>query len=145
MFSASLCFVLLCVFGSPAENKVNPPPVTLVLAQDTYSKNEFTERLILVEQYRTFGGFVVTPDNNGLDVVAGYFPLQMRAGSRIRVDGGVSLATKPLPHRGTRANWVARAVVKVAGPLNLEWWHFSNSGADRPNPSLDALAVSFSW
>jgi len=139
---ASLCLAMWCAIGAPPEGQVYPPPFTLSLAQDVYSKNEFTERIILGEQYRIFAG-VVSGQHN-LTPIVGYFPLEI--GYRVvKVSGGVSAATSPVPVRGTKFNWVARARISLAPHLGIEWWHLSNARSAIPNPSLDAVAIAFSW
>lgn len=139
---ASLCFTMFCIFGSPAEGQTNPPPFTLSLAQEAISKGDFTERLLIGEQYRAFAGIVAGPYN--LTPFMGYFPLTIKTGP-ITLNGGASLATGSIPLGGTRANWTARLHIKLAGPLGIEYWHFSNARSAIPNPSLDALSIAFSW
>lgn len=139
---AALCFTVWCVFGPSELNGVNPPPTSLSFGREVYSINETLDRFVLVEQYHTVAG--LTFDGDRLNAVVGYFPLRLKWGP-VRFDGGASLATGTVPVRGTSANWVAALTVKLVGPLHLKYWHMSNGRSAIPNPSIDALLLSFKW
>lgn len=130
--TAALCLAIWCAFGSPVEGDAR-----LLFGQDVLLKNERTERLVLLETYSVFAGFVLPQV-----AVAGVLPLRIGAG-RFHFDGGASVASAPIPLHGTRANWVARAQLQLFDALSLDYLHFSNSGSGRPNPSLDALALGW--
>jgi hypothetical protein len=133
---APLCFAAWCLFGAPV-----PHETRVVVAQDAYATDEQTDRLALVEAQ---GAFVGVVDGNGQAAIAGLWPLRVRY-RRLHVDGGVSLATRPVPVRGTHANWIARAEVRVVSRLTVAWFHLSNAQGGGRNPSIDALAVGWSF
>lgn len=139
---AALCFTVWCLFGTPEANGIYPPPFALTLAHDAISKGSYEERAFFLEQYNTFAGLVqqrytITP-------VAGYFPFRLGVGP-IRLDGGASVASGPFPEGGTKANWTARLRIKIAGPLHLDYWHFSNARSAIPDPSVNMIGVTFRW
>lgn len=138
----NLCFAVWCAVGSSGLNATYPPPFSLTIGQEAVSKAELTERLVILEQYNAFVGLVTS--EHTLTPIVGYQPLNIRWW-RARLAGGAVLSTAPVPVRGTSANWTARLRLQVAGPLWIEWFHLSNARSAVPNPSLDALALRFSW
>jgi hypothetical protein len=57
-------------------------------------------------------------------------------------EGGAVIASTPVPDRGTNANFMARAQVRVTDRVAVVYWHWSNGHLGRMNPSVDALGLS---
>jgi hypothetical protein len=130
--TASLCLAIWCAFGAPIDGDAR-----MVVGRDAFLTNERVEHLVLVEIESVFAGYITDQS-----VVVGVMPLHIGRG-RLRLDGGVSVATAPVPLNGTRGNWVARLRYALTEKVTIEWLHFSNSGSGQRNPSLDALAIGW--
>ena len=129
----SLCLALWCAFGSPS------PSTSITIARDAYRTDDAVEWLALIEHRGLVSGYVTAPGA----ALVGVLPLRA-SWKRLTFEGGALYASRPVPPRGTTANWLARATVHVAGPLQISWWHVSNAGAgDAQNPSLDAIAIGW--
>lgn len=130
--SAALCFVIWCAVGEP------DLAMRAIVAQDLYSKNEQTERFVWVETRGVFGG-VVSNRSHWLPIV-GMLPISGNY-KRVRLAAGASLASQPVPVRGTRANWIARLTLSPLTSIEVSWLHVSNARSAIPNPSIDAIAI----
>lgn len=136
--SLSLCALVWCLFstGNPTGN-----PISISGAVDVYRPDDARERLVLVEARRAFVGLVA---GQRLAMVAGVVPLRFSIG-RLVLEGGALVATSPVPPRGTHANWVARASIRMSDHWTVGWLHVSNAQTGGHNPALDALSVSWSF
>lgn len=138
--SVSLCVVAWCAFtlGVPTD-----APRAVSVARDVYQQNEVVDHLALVEARRVFAGFAWMGDRQA--AIAGVLPLRVSWG-RVALNGGISVASAPVPLRGTRANWIACGDVELTRHVGVRWIHLSNGGgASGHNPSLDALAVNWNF
>jgi hypothetical protein len=132
--TAGACLLIWCLGAH------TPEPRRVVVAQDTYRKGGETARVLLAESRGLMAGWVFQPSIRDAALV-GWWLLRLHLG-RLSADGGAVMGTAPFPRRGTRANWAARFRLNVTRTLGLEYVHFSNSGAGRPNPSLDSFGLS---
>lgn len=135
--TAAFCFFAWCVFGTP-----EPPEWSVLLALDTYSRDEVDERVIAGSYGPVLGGLVTGDRPTAFGAVS---PLHL-AMKRLHFLGGVGYASRPLPRHGTKANWIAQASLQIAKNLSVGWLHVSNAGiGDVQNPSLDAAALSWAF
>jgi hypothetical protein len=75
-------------------------------------------------------------------VFAGVLPLTAALfHGHLLLAGGAMVASTDVPHEGTRANFLATAMVPVTDRLAIAYWHWSNGNLAN-NPSVNALGVS---
>lgn len=124
----AICFLAACLAGEAQ------PFRSVTYSQDVFAKHGITERLFLAESHYVLAG-IAQQDDTGF--LVGAVPLEIRAG-RIVLHGGGLYSTEPLPLRGTRWNFLARASVRLTERLFLRYDHLSNAGLGDANPSVNA-------
>jgi hypothetical protein len=129
------CLLLWCMGASTPDNSIRA-----TVAQDVYRKGGETTRLIQAEVGPFWAGWMNLPTTEDAFILA-VLPVRLEVG-RITVDGGGARGSAEFPKRGTSWNWAARARINLTSYLSLDYVHFSNSGAGKPNPSLDMVGIS---
>ena len=132
------CLLLLCLgdVALPSETRA-------IATQDVYYNSGEINRLFLVEHRWLLGGYIHQPGSTDA-MFAGGLPLQINLfGPRVSLAGGAIVATADMPRRGTNANWIARAQVRLTKHISFEVVHVSNGGINGiANPSIDSIGLS---
>ena len=132
----SFCLVVWCAVG----NATTP---VISAGIDTYSRAETLDRFVVASDRSVLAA--VISDGHNTSVALGVLPLGVRLW-RVSVEGGWLYAHAPVPQRGSRANWIARAGIELTRRWSVGWTHVSNSGLNaEQNPSIDALSVGWAF
>ncbi len=112
----------------------------LTFTQELFLNRPTSETILAYELPWVVAGAVV---QTGRDAVfAGVLPLT--AGlfhGHLLLEGGAMVASTDVPRDGTRANFMATAMVPVTDRFAIAYWHWSNGNLAN-NPSVNALGVS---
>lgn len=134
------CLVLWCI-GTAV---ISPQgELRLVATQDVYNKERGTRTLVMGETAWVAGGYVYQSDTtDAVFINTRLLKLQIFT-PRVHIDAGGLVATSPMPRRGTRLNWLARAQVHISKQVAIEFVHVSNGGMKGVrNPAIDSLGLS---
>jgi len=129
------CFLFWCLGCNPPSDSIR-----LTAAQDVYRKGLGTNRLFQADLGIVSAGWM---RQEGIEdaLYITIYPVHIELGP-LTISGGGAASSAPMPHRGTQFNWAARARFNFTPYLSLDYVHFSNSGAGKPNPSLDMVGIS---
>ncbi|HWI16354.1 MAG TPA: hypothetical protein VNT81_01315 [Vicinamibacterales bacterium] len=130
-----ICLLLWCLGQGPAASE------HLTFTHDVRDTNR-SERILAYDISRIVAG-VVTQSTASEAAFLGYLPLQINIRNGLLViDGGGIVATANVPQAGTRANFMARAQLRVTDRIALVYWHWSNGELGDRNPAVDSIGIS---
>jgi hypothetical protein len=130
-----ICLLVWCLGQGPATAE------RVTFTQDVRDPNR-SERILAYDISNLVAG-VVTQATARDAVFLGYLPVQInvRRGAFV-IDGGAIVATANVPQAGTRANFMARAQLRLTDRVALVYWHWSNGELGDRNPAVDSIGVT---
>lgn len=130
-----VCFLVWCL------GQGVPPAEGVTFTHDIRDSNR-TERILVYESGAIVGGIVMQAATADA-MFAGLLPAQINIGrGRLLVEGGGMIASHDVPAAGTRANFIARANLRVTDRLAIVYWHFSNGELGDRNPAVDSVGIT---
>lgn len=98
---------------------------------------------ILAYEFGSIVGGVVTQSTAPDALFAGLLPMQINLGGGLFVvEGGAVVASGNVPSAGTRANFMARAQLRLNNRVSIAYWHWSNGELGDRNPAVDSIGVT---
>jgi hypothetical protein len=112
----------------------------LTFTHELFLNRPTSEAMLAYQLPWVVAGAVV---QTGRDAVfAGVLPLTAALfNGHVLLGGGAMVASTDVPRDGTRANFMATAMVPMTDRLAIAYWHWSNGNLAN-NPSVNALGVS---